>query len=299
MHKSFQKEYPWYCQERMDNFRANNNSSSPVAKLIPILIVIAGIIGLYYLYQFLFGVKSGTAYTLLSKKQKADVDTPVVISASRLPPLYEGGEFTVSTWIYLQNWSYRSGKNKGILILKGRNFDTFRMYLGGTKPKLYIRFHTQNAGSVPDGNAPSTSDSGDALTSATRSALFQSTALDNNLLQRPAAGCDLPEVDLQRWVNITVAANGRTVDVYMDGKLMRSCVLPTPFKVDTSYTAEVLPFGGFGGQIATTTMYDTALHPEAVYQSYMAGPEAIQSFGDWIASFFTLDVNVSVGKASQ
>lgn len=272
-----------------------------MATLIPVLIVLAGILCLYYLYQYLFGVKSGNTYTLISKKQKADAESPIRISGSDLPPLYEGGEFTVSTWIYLQNWSYRSGKNKAILILRGKNFDTFRLYLGGTKPKLYVRFHTKNTDEVPAGNqtAGAGAEEGDLLTADNRATLFTGTAMDNGLLQRPASGCDLPEVDLQRWVNLTVAANGRTVDVYMDGKLVRSCVLRTPFKVDTSYTAEVLPFGGFGGEIATTTMYDTALNPEAVHQSYMAGPEAIQSFGDWIASFFTLDVNISVGKASQ
>ena len=39
--------------------------------------------------------------------------------------------------------------------------------------------------------------------------------------------CDLTDIDLQRWINITVSVNGRIVDVYYDGKLARSCVLPT------------------------------------------------------------------------
>jgi hypothetical protein len=87
-------------------------------------------------------------------------------------------------------------------------------------------------------------------------------------------------------VNITVAVNGKTVDVYVDGKLSRSCVLPNMFKVDNNYTAKLLEYGGFGGLLSTTTLYDTALNPDIVYKNYMAGPEPITSIGEWFKSFF-------------
>jgi hypothetical protein len=107
--------------------------------------------------------------------------------------------------------------------------------------------------------------------------------------------CDLPEIDLQRWVNLAVSVNGRTVDVYVDGKLVRSCVLPSFYKVDAGgYSAYLLSYGGFGGYIASTMMYDTALHPEAIYRNYIAGPEPISSLGDWIRSLFKFGVNVSL-----
>jgi hypothetical protein len=109
--------------------------------------------------------------------------------------------------------------------------------------------------------------------------------------------CDLPEIELQRWVCITVAVNGKTVDVYYDGKLARSCVLPTFYKVDASgYSAKLLGYGGFGGQISRTTMYDVALNPEQVYKIYMAGPEPITSIGDWFSSFFAPGINISVSQ---
>ena len=107
--------------------------------------------------------------------------------------------------------------------------------------------------------------------------------------------CDLPEIELQRWVCITVAVNGKTVDVYYDGKLARSCVLPTFYKVDAGgYSAKLLGYGGFGGQISRTIMYDVALNPEQVYKIYMAGPEPITSVGEWFASFFAPGVNIAV-----
>ena len=249
-----------------------NNSSSPVMRMIPYLIFFAGLIGLYYLYQYLFGTSTGNAYPLITANQSATADpaAPVTISSKQLPGLFEGGEFTLSTWIYVNNWSYHMNMNKPIVLIGGPNFDTLRVYLGATKPTLKVRFHTKEASTVI--TATSTTSAAEALPKSTRSTVFTTPQTDSGLLDVSTI-CDLPEIDLQRWVNLTVAVNGKTVDMYLDGKLARSCVLPTNFKVDSGgYSAVLLPFGGFGGQISTTTMYDAALNPEAVYKNYMNGP---------------------------
>lgn len=271
----------------MDNLR--NNSSSPVARLIPVLIFFVGLIALYYLYQYLFGPRTGNSYELIKNTQNANVDptNPIRIRSDKLPGLYEGGEFTVSTWVYIDNWSYRSGMNKSILSVGGPNFDTLRVYLGGSKPKLFVRLHTTNQGAV-------TQEKGDSLLKSTESSVFSQLQTESSLLES-SAGCDLPEIELQRWVNIAIAVNGKTVDVYIDGKLTRSCVLPNFFKVDGSgYSANLLMYGGFGGLISTTMMYDSALHPEAIYKNYIAGPEPITNLGDWLLSIFSFNVNITV-----
>jgi hypothetical protein len=267
---------------------ATTNSSSPLRRLIPVLLIFAGLIGLYYLYQYLFGFKTGNKYDLLTKKMVANIDPvkPITVTSENLPPLFEGGEFTISTWIYINNWSYRSGFAKSVLSIGGPNFDTIRIYLGGYKPKLNIRLHTRESGTVTTTNEISS----ESLEKATQNATFNILQTDSGLTDSMQV-CDLPEVDLQRWINITVAVNGRTVDVYLDGKLARSCVLPKMFKVDQGgYSANLLAYGGFGGQISTTTMYDAALNPEQVYKNYMAGPEPITNIGQWLASFFTPSV---------
>ena len=153
--------------------------------------------------------------------------------------------------------------------------------MGGHKPKLNIRFHTLEGNDFNQ----------ESLNMASQISTFSTLQTDSGLIDSPQL-CDLPEIDLQRWVNITVAVNGRTVDVYLNGKLSRSCVLPKTFKVDAGgYSANLLTYGGFGGQIAQTYMYDAALNPEQVYTNYMKGPEPITNIGDWFASFFTPTVN--------
>jgi hypothetical protein len=136
----------------------------------------------------------------------------------------------------------------------------------------------------------------DDLSKASLSPLFTSLSMDNDHGKAPL--CDLPEIDLQRWVHLTVSVNAKTVDVYTDGKLARSCVLPAQYKVDSSgYSASLLDYGGFGGQLSTTTMYDTALNPESVHKLYMAGPEPITSFGGWLGSIFAPGLSISVNAS--
>jgi hypothetical protein len=274
----------------------SNTNSSPVSRLVSVLLFFAGLLGVYYLYNYLFGPKTFNSFALIDKTQKADPTSPITIASDKMPTLYEGGEFTVSTWIYISNWSYRRGYNKPILRIGGSSFDTIRIYLGGFKPKLMVRFHTMDKGSpLTTTTAGTDTAETESLEAATMNAVFNVQQMDSGILDPPVpSGCDLPEVDLQRWVNITVSVNGKTVDVYFDGKLSRSCVLPNYFKVDSSYSGYVLDKGGFGGQIANTMMYDAALNPEMVYRNYIAGPDQITGFWQWFTSFFDTGVDVTV-----
>jgi hypothetical protein len=266
--------------------------------MVSVLLFFAGLIGIYYLYDYLFGPKTYNSYALNDKVTRADIDPakPITIASDKMPTLYEGGEFSVSAWIYISNWSYRQGYNKCILRIGGSSFDSIRINLGGYKPKLMVRLHTKdkNAPLNSINNSPDSIQS-DSLESQTLNATYNVQQMDSGLLDSSTpSGCDLPEVDLQRWVNIVVAVNGKTVDVYLDGKLARSCILPNYFKVDSSYSGYLLGHGGFGGQISTTTMYDVALNPEQVYKNYMAGPEPITNIVDWLSSFFSPGVSIAV-----
>lgn len=279
----------------------NNTNSSPVSRLVSVLLFFAGLIGIYYLYDYLFGPKTYNAYILNDKVTKADVSIPITIASDKMPALYEGGEFSVSAWIYVNNWSYRRGYNKCILRIGGSSFDTLRINLGGYKPKLMVRFHTKdtNAATTTLTSSPDNAQS-DSLEIQTLNATYGVQQMDSGLLDSSTpSGCDLPEVDLQRWVNIVVSVNGKTVDVYLDGKLSRSCVLPNYFKVDSSYSGYLLFNDGFGGQIGNVMMYDAALNPEMVYKNYIAGPEQITGFWQWFTSFFDIGVDVTVSSANK
>jgi hypothetical protein len=283
------------------------SSNSPLGKLFSIIIFVGGLVGLYYLYQYLFGPRTVNSTALIPPKvQSANVTKEITLSSNSIPIIYEGGEFTISTWIYVSNWSYRTGMNKHILSIGGPTFDTIRIYLGGVTPSVQIRLQTMDispvSNTVQSGSTATTPSlsmtsnkmptkaatvPAENLSKATQNAVFNILQTNSGLLDGSPL-CDLPQLDLQKWINLTVAVNGKTVDVYMDGKLARSCVLPSFFKVDSGgYNATLLAYGGFGGEISNTVMYDVALNPEQVYKNYMAGPEPISNLLDWFKSFFT------------
>jgi hypothetical protein len=85
--------------------------------------------------------------------------------------------------------------------------------------------------------------------------------------------CDIEQVSLQKWVNITAVMAGRTLDIYIDGKLSRSCVFDGMYKVDSDTpTVELGGSSGFGGLIGQTRVANFAYSPDQVYKKYLSGP---------------------------
>jgi hypothetical protein len=112
-----------------------------------------------------------------------------------------------------------------------------------------------------------------SLTNDNKDVLFSPLAIDDGLLN-VFPMCDIQEIDMQRWVQVTVVLNGRNCDVYMNGKLTRSCVLRNYYKVDsTDITMKVADRGGFDGYTARIATYSSALNPDQIYKLYMAGPD--------------------------
>jgi len=78
---------------------------------------------------------------------------------------------------------------------------------------------------------------------------------------------------MQRWTFITVALSGRTIDVYLDGKLARSCVTKSYYKVDpTGVKAKLLEYGGFDGRISKVVVYNNGISSNDIYRVYKKGP---------------------------
>lgn len=236
------------------------------------LFIILGLC-LYYLYRWFYGngeIVDSIIYDNVSSGMVAMSTNPSTFASNisnspDVPPLYGGGEYSISTWIYITNWGINSGKNKVFLTLSngGNSFSTLVMYLGQNVNKLGIRVST-----------------GDSVTG---SAVNIDTTQMNKIIggvtpYTDVAGdfmmCDIESVDLQRWVNITVVLSGRTQDVYIDGKLSRSCVLNGLFTVDGGSQSTITLGGpnGFGGYIGLTTAANFAYSPDQVYKKYQNGP---------------------------
>jgi hypothetical protein len=130
---------------------------------------------------------------------------------------------------------------------------------------------TPSSTDTPNSNDPT---AGGSLTRASVDSFFKPLALDDSLLTTNVK-CDLPEIDMQRWTLLTVNINGRTTDVYLDGKLARSCVSSSYYKVDpTGVKMNLCDYGGFDGHLNGVTVYSYSLTPSEIYSIYVAGPNA-------------------------
>lgn len=151
----------------------------------------------------------------------------------------EGLVFSYSLWIFIHDWNYKFNQWKSIF---------------------------NKGSSMGDPNGGSSRAPGMWLYPKTNSLHARiNTTEDAN------EGCDIKNIPLQKWVNIVYVLNNRTVDIYIDGKLERSCVLRgVPILNDDPI--HVAENGGFLGQIARFQYFRRALNPDEVYNIYSEGP---------------------------
>lgn len=148
----------------------------------------------------------------------------------------EGLEFSFSMWIYINDWT-EGWKN---IMVKG-NKSTGPNSKSARAPGLWL---------YPKTNA---------------------LHARINTFAAPNEGCDIKNIPLQKWVNIAYILNNRTVDIYIDGKLERSCVLRGVPKLN-ELPVYVCENGGFFGKISKVVYFRYALKPDQVYNIYSSGP---------------------------
>ena len=255
-----------------------------------VCVIVLLILALYYLYNWLNGssdVKDFVVYSSPDSGLPAKSLKSTDFGSKNVPPLYAGGEFSVSTWIYITNWGINKGSNKPFLTLSGgapqaSGYATLVMYLGQFVNKLGVRVSYDTAGVNSSSSTIDYVSQMPLLVSGTTP--YSDTAADFKK-------CDIESVDLQKWVNITAVLSGRTLDIYIDGKLSRSCVLDGMFKVDGD--APSIKLGGpngFGGLIGKTRAANFAYSPDRVYKYYQEGPFSGFSWSNLNPAEYSLDI---------
>lgn len=281
-------------------------SSGIISLVLKIVFVIIALVALYYLYQYLYGTSDFVTTTLVSSIQTANFGSnpPLIADTTVLPALYEGGELSVSAWIYINDYTIRNGYNKHVLSIGGDNFSTLVVFLGPYKNSLSVRVQTQSpnpASTTPSSSTPSAATSSANLTTTMVNTMF-TTLSANSELTSSLPVCDITSIDLQRWILVSVVLNNNTCDVYLDGKLARSCILPSFYRVDVANRkSKICDYGGFGGFIGQVNAYNYALNPEQVWRLYMAGPGPKYTLMSWLASLFspTATTSNAIANISQ
>ena len=285
-------------ESRINSITSNKKPISYFYMIVMVILLIVASVVLYFLYKYLFASTfTGSLITIAGGEIVATQSAPTV---STPPTPYEGGDYTISFWLYVNSYNVNRNTRKHIIDIGGTNFSTVLIALGAFKNTLVVRTHSREASSTVPGtdtygvnanpsdlsdldvpnNSPlwetpnSQAITDGSLTTADKNTLLAPMALDDGLLNSNTL-CDLNEIDFQRWNLVTVVLSGRTIDVYMDGKLARSCITSSYYKVDpTGVNVTMLANGGFDGYLSNVKCMNTSLNPSEIYTLYTKGPTA-------------------------
>ena len=231
--------------------------------------------------------------------EMADGKILQTITADKLKNANNSNNFTYSMWIYVDDWNYNFGKPK--TILDRANGPTVML---GDKPNtltVNIRYYdtskeaTDDDDDVPGAADPTTLSASqqaacDACTSGYTCACAacnggvpladssSAAAAAASLANIASAGknssisnCTVTNIPIQKWVNIIASLYGSTLDIYIDGKLVRTCILPgVPF-INNNEAIKVTPDGGFSGWTTSFKYLPTASNPQEAYNFYKDG----------------------------
>jgi hypothetical protein len=172
--------------------------------------------------------------------------TKTVIPAANAP-IGANGTFGLQFWMYIADWDFNFSKEKTVVkrIATGTATDVSpHITLHPTDNSLQVKIAIYpNTG----GGASSTSSTGDSFT------------------------CTVENVPLQRWFAVSVTVFQRNVDIYIDGRLVKSCVLPgvpKPVLGDVHIGDDA---NGFSGSVCNLKAYTGMLGPDAAKAYAAAG----------------------------
>jgi len=240
---------------------------SPLSIVILIVILVLIFILIKYIYSdpyTLQNIQNGTVASTISATSLATNGTSVPSS-----------NFAYSIWFYVNDWNYRYGEAK---VIFGR--------MGSMSSK--------DAGSVSgvSGLDPCPA----VVLGAVENNIAVSLGCYPGIDQQPTTPggttvvktCSVANIPIQKWVNLIVSVYGRSMDIYIDGKLVRTCLLPGVASVNNNADVYVTPKGGFQGWTAKFQYYPNSLNPQEAWNIYSQG------YSNWLSMFNAYQLQISL-----
>jgi len=303
----------------MNSTNARNSSSGTVRNVIGVIIFILVSVGLYYLYKFLYGSKASNAsVNILSGTIPMTTTGGTIASNSNkytagsdITGVMDGGQYSTSFWVYISDtkgFNAVTTPLAHLMEISNGRFDSTAANVGNTL--LFVGLNPKDGSLIV---RQSTSDSSVQIANNTATSYTPTSTkypLDT-LIGSYTSGstyksndvCDIMNgIEYQRWILVTTVANGRTLDVYVDGKLARSCVYKANYALGSTGGKATAYFGynnggNLKGFFSNGNFYNYALTPDAVWALYQAGPGGTYSFYDTLMNFFGINVSFQSSTA--
>jgi hypothetical protein len=212
-----------------------------------------------------------------------DGKTSTTISASSLATngsSAPSSNFSYSIWFYINDWNYRYGEQKVIFGRMGAPSATGSGSISGINgldpcPAVVLGAVENNVsvslGCYPGANQQPTTPGGKTVVHT----------------------CSVANVPIQKWVNLIVSVYGRSMDLYIDGKLVRTCLLPGVASVNNASNIYVTPMGGFDGWTSKLQYFPNSMNPQEAWNIYTSG------YSNWSSMFSSYQLQVSLVENGQ
>jgi len=224
-----------------------------------IILGIIVLIILYVLYLYYFGDASKKALVGMH-----DATVQTTVSAGSMPP-GTSSNYTFSIWVYVSDWNYGIGKFKPVFV-RGKS--------GGPPVPVcpMVKFDKNVNNLIIDhiyGPVKGTDENANFG--------LQEITLEN--------------IPLQKWTNIIMSLNNRAMDLYLDGKLVKTTYFKGVPAVLSDADLTLTPSmsgtksgdytNGFKGYTAKFLYYSRSINPREAYTIYKEG-----FGGNWLSDLF-------------
>jgi hypothetical protein len=223
---------------------------------IVIAVVVVGAL-LYGVYWYATNKASGAWTPLINKLTTTstafDGKTMNTVSGADIPPGVQ--DYGMQFWMFVKDWNYRFGEDKVVL----RRIDPSLSGTYGPQVSLSPNDNTLN---VTVSLFPTDRNSVQASSPAPANQGGSATG--------DSFTCKVENIPLQAWFSVSITVFQRNLDIYINGKLVKSCVLPgvpRPIAGDI----QIGPSGGFSGSVCDVMSYAKMLVPNDAIAFYTAG----------------------------
>ena len=177
----------------------------------------------------------GTAAATDQTPTVADGKTTKTISAATIPAgaTNSGLQF----WMYIKDWDYKYNEEKQVIQRKG----------SGNILGPQITLH-------PTDN-----------TLVIRTSIYPASAQEPDVFT-----CSVENVPLPSWFSVSVTIFDRNLDAYINGRLVKSCVLPGVPKIAAGDVV-LAENGGFSGSLCNVHVYPQMLSPDDAKAFFQGG----------------------------
>ena len=245
---------------------------SPLSIVIMILIIVLLVIIWKYVLS--------DPFTLQSIQNGQTASTIAASSLATNGSDVPSSNFAYSIWFYINDWNYRYGEPKVVFGRMGAKSSTSTGAISGVSgidpcPAVVLGAVENNVAVTlscyPGSNQEPTTPGG-------------TTVLHT---------CMVTNIPIQKWVNLTLSVYGRSMDLYIDGKLVKTCLLPGVANVNNNSDVYVTPAGGFDGWTSKFQYYPNSLNPQEVWNIYTKG------YGSWSSMLSSYQVQIALVENGQ